>query len=151
MLPSYMIVAIHPRCSPRSGNVQACLCSDVLTLLPLKSFPLNSFADPHPVNPVASILYENTGEGGAVSFDVRLSTFNCQRFYPLLTAHFLLSPSASSHPKPLLSRPHFVLISPLDATLMGLPASVANKRLTAWLSPLDATLIKNRGRGNSYC
>jgi hypothetical protein len=28
---------------------------------------------------------------------------------------------------------------------MYLPASVANKRLTAWLSPLDATLTKNRG------
>src|SRR5712692_7930654 len=30
-------------------------------------FPLNSFADPHPLNPVASILYENMGGGGAVS------------------------------------------------------------------------------------
>ena len=28
---------------------------------------------------------------------------------------------------------------------MDLPASVANKRLTSWLSPLDATLTKNRG------
>ena len=28
---------------------------------------------------------------------------------------------------------------------MDLSASVANKRLTAWLSPLDATLTKNRG------
>src|SRR5216684_2791862 len=28
---------------------------------------------------------------------------------------------------------------------MDLPASVANKRLTAWLSPLDATLTKNSG------
>ena len=35
-------------------------------LLP-NSFPLNSFADPHPLNPVASILYENMGGGGAVS------------------------------------------------------------------------------------
>jgi hypothetical protein len=29
----------------------------------------------------------------------------------------------------------------------GLPASVANKRLTVRLSPLDAILTKNRGRG----
>ena len=36
-------------------------------------------------------------------------------------------------------------ISPLDATLMDPPACVANKRLTAWLNPLDATLTKNRG------
>src|SRR6266852_3286572 len=36
-------------------------------------------------------------------------------------------------------------LSPLAATFMDLPASVANKRLTSWLSSLDATLTKNRG------
>jgi hypothetical protein len=36
-------------------------------------------------------------------------------------------------------------ISPLVATLMDLPASVANKRLTARVNSLDATLTKNRG------
>jgi hypothetical protein len=36
-------------------------------------------------------------------------------------------------------------VSHLEATLMHLLASVANKRLTAWLSPLDATLTKNTG------
>src|SRR5712692_3361141 len=39
-----------------------------------------------------------------------------------------------------------VLLSPLPATLMHLPASVANKRLTARLSSLDTTLTKKRGR-----
>src|SRR6266403_1060769 len=58
-----------------------------------------------------------------------------------------LIPSESSAPTQLLSRQHFVRISPLAATLMDLPASVANKRLTAELSPLDATLTKNRGEG----
>ncbi len=38
-------------------------------------------------------------------------------------------------------------VSPLAATLIVPPVSVANKRLTAWLNPLDATLTKNRGRG----
>src|SRR5713226_65019 len=38
-----------------------------------------------------------------------------------------------------------IALSPLAATLMDPPASVANKRLTAWLTPLDATLTKNRG------
>ncbi len=38
-------------------------------------------------------------------------------------------------------------LSPLAATLTDLPASVANKRLTAWLSLLDATLTKKRGGG----
>ncbi len=42
-------------------------------------------------------------------------------------------------------------LSPLAATLMDLPASVANKRLTAWLSSLDATLTKNRRGGGCYC
>ena len=41
-------------------------------------------------------------------------------------------------------------LSPLDATLMHTPASVANKRLTPWLNPLDATLTKKRGRGPDY-
>src|SRR5216684_5014181 len=36
-------------------------------------------------------------------------------------------------------------VSPLEATLMDLLASVANKRLTTMLSPLDATLTKNIG------
>src|SRR5713226_8792925 len=57
----------------------------------------------------------------------------------------LLTPPKSSHPMPLLSRQHVASISPLAATLMHLPASVANKRLTVWLNPLDATLTKNRG------
>jgi len=59
----------------------------------------------------------------------------------------LLTPPKSSHPRPLLSRQHFLPVSPLAATLMDLPASVANKRLTAELSPLAATLTKNRGVG----
>jgi hypothetical protein len=36
-------------------------------------------------------------------------------------------------------------LSPLSATLIDLPASVANKRLTATRNPLDATLTKNGG------
>ena len=51
----------------------------------------------------------------------------------------------------LTSLPHYFLspssLSPLAATLMDPPASVANKRLTVWLNPLDATLTKNRGVG----
>src|SRR5712664_1095423 len=37
--------------------------------------------------------------------------------------------------------------SPLAATLMNLPASVANKGFTRFLNPLDATLTENRGVG----
>src|SRR6266850_679210 len=59
----------------------------------------------------------------------------------------LLTPSESSAFTQLLSRQHSVLVSPLAATLMDLPASVASKRLTAELTSLAATLTKNRGRG----
>src|SRR5260370_36236465 len=50
-----------------------------------------------------------------------------------------------SHPVAISSklRPR----KPFRCNTYGLPASVANKRLTAWLSPLDATLTKNRGVG----
>jgi len=43
------------------------------------------------------------------------------------------------------SSPALPPINPLAATLMGLPPSIANKRLTVWLSSLDAILTKNRG------
>src|SRR2546427_8427336 len=60
----------------------------------------------------------------------------------------LLTPSNSSRPFQLLSRQRLAFLNPLAATLMDFPASVANKRLTAGLSPLDATLTKNtRGWG----
>jgi hypothetical protein len=42
------------------------------------------------------------------------------------------------------------LLNPLDATLPNLPVSVANKQLTQYVSPLDATLTKNRGGGLGY-
>ena len=63
----------------------------------------------------------------------------------------LLTPPRSPHPRPLPSRQHFIPVSPLAATLMDSPASVANKRLTARLNPLDATLTKNRGVGVPPC
>src|SRR5260370_12234519 len=47
----------------------------------------------------------------------------------------------------LLSRRQPASLSPLAATLMDLLASVANKRLTAELNPLDATLTENQGEG----
>src|SRR6266436_2475744 len=53
------------------------------------------------------------------------------------------------HPTLLLFRPHLVRLSPLPATLIDHPASVANKRLTTGLTLLDATLTKNQGRGYS--
>src|SRR5271155_3149137 len=55
------------------------------------------------------------------------------------------------HPEALSSRQHRAPISPLSATLMNTPATVANKRLTENLTPLDATLTKNPGVGRTPC
>ncbi len=51
------------------------------------------------------------------------------------------------HYTPTLSEVYNPALTPLAATLMDFPASVANKRLTAGLSPLAATLTKNTGVG----
>ena len=58
-----------------------------------------------------------------------------------------LTSSESFHPTQLPSRQQPTAVNPLAATLMELPTSVANKRLTPGLSPLHATLTKNRGWG----
>ncbi len=60
----------------------------------------------------------------------------------------LLTLTNSSHRSPLLSRQQIAPLTPLAATLMDFPASVANKRLTAGLSPLAATLTENREEGS---
>jgi len=85
---------------------------------PRNSFPHNLLSDPHLLSPVVSIFYRNGGGGRRLQVS---STFG----------------RVSDH--------GFAHISPLTATLMDLRASVANKRLTALLSPLDATLTKNGG------
>jgi hypothetical protein len=60
----------------------------------------------------------------------------------------LLTPSVSIHLRQLLSCQQPASVNPLDATLIDFSASAANKRLTAKLNSLDATLTKNRGEGS---
>jgi|SRR5712692_4805533 len=93
------------------------------TLSP-KSLSHNPFADPHPINPVVSILYKKGGAWGPLDA-------------------LLFSESFPSKATTLL--PTIAPVTPLAATLTDIPASVANKGLTSELSPLDATLTKNRG------
>src|SRR6266851_7330777 len=95
---------------------------------------------------------ENTG-GVGVFFPFWNSLVGCRGFDP---GNERLSKSSTDYcrlitdhcpltcPDPVGATATLAL-SPLDATLMDLPASVANKGLTAWLNPLDATLTKNRG------
>ena len=58
-----------------------------------------------------------------------------------------LAPTKSALLIKLLSCQHPVPTTPLNATLVKDPASVDYKRLTANLSPLDATFTKTRGGG----
>src|SRR5712692_6631496 len=126
-LPPYLLFsdfspATHFRRSYRSENVQTCQRSDVLTSFTAKSLPFNLFADSHPLTPVTSIFYKNAGGRGHSRRFLSPKAFPCH--------------TSGNSP-----------VSPLAATLMDLPASVGNKRLTAGLTPLDATLTKNRGWG----
>jgi hypothetical protein len=69
----------------------------------------------------------------------------------------LLTPSISSLAIPVLFctdhcpliTTHY-LLTPLDSALAKLSVSVANKRLTVSLNPLDATLTKNTGEGGVH-
>jgi hypothetical protein len=83
---------------------------------PPNSLRLNLFADPHPLNPEVSIFYKNTRYGGDVQ------TFKRSDVYTL--------------PLPL---------SPLAATLIELPVSVANKRLTNLAKPFRCNTYKIQG------
>jgi len=129
MLFCFVYIASHPRRSPASFLDQ----TPVPYAPAPKSLSHNLFADPHPLNLYATIFYKNMpGRGYSRPFDVE--TFQHADLPPFLTSlpHYLLTSSS---------------LSPLAATLMDLPASVANKRLTVRLSPLAATLTKNRGEG----
>ena len=64
-------------------------------------------------------------------------------------ANNVQAPSEFPHPNPLLSRQQTAPANPLAATPTDHPASVANKRLTKNVTPLDATLTKNKGWGVS--
>src|SRR6266481_8728252 len=109
MLQFRVFTKLHSR---RSRN-------SFLSQTPIRSSPspnshgINSFANPHPLTPVASIFYKNRPGRGTSTATVPV--FN--------------SPS----------------LNPLDATLTDALVSVANKGLMEILSPLDATLTKNRG------
>jgi hypothetical protein len=60
-----VFVTTHSRRSPRSGGVQTCQRSDVLTSFTPKSFPLNLFADPPPPKPCRiNLLQEQRGRRG---------------------------------------------------------------------------------------
>src|SRR5216684_5102873 len=140
-----------PVCLPRASMGHAVL----LTLPSDHSYPAWSYRHTGTLPRLISFVshsYENTG-GVGVFFPFWNSLVGCRGFDP---GNERLSKSSTDYCRLItdhcpLTCPDAVgatatlALSPLDATLMDLPASVANKGLTAWLNPLDATLTKSRG------
>jgi hypothetical protein len=93
-----------------------------------------------PVNPGAVGMMRILGDPPANS--------SCQSYVSVV--HYLSGTSLGDSSPPPPSRTQkwceiaqfLCKVNPLDATLMDLLASVANKRLMTELSPLDATLTK---------
>jgi hypothetical protein len=96
------------------------------------------------------------GDVGIIAFPqlpARPANSPCQTavsLVPYLSGTFVAASVPSRSPHSALKKCPKVAqflcnVSPLEATLMDLLASVANKRLTAWLNPLDATLTKSIG------
>jgi hypothetical protein len=71
---------------------------------------------------------------------------NTRRAFPPRTAYPVRIRAVSDHRE---SKGFFP--TPLAATLIDLSVSVANKRFTQNLTPLDATLTKNLGEGSQFC
>ncbi len=114
-------------------------CADVP--IPLPPILRTLFQVPYPATPLFATLTKTPGVWGYSSHSGTSSL-------PLPRP----CPSRRS-PTPFpASLPHYHIpsspLSPLAATLIDPPASVANKRLTAWLNPLVATLTKKRGEGS---
>src|SRR5216683_963082 len=112
------------------------------------------FQVPYPVNPVFATLTKTPGVWGYSShsgthLSVAADSMRAMSAFQSLllttaTGSLTARPSGCTDPIRVTATP---ALSPLPATLMDLPANVANKRLTAWLSLLDATLTKKRGGG----
>jgi hypothetical protein len=113
----------HPLCVlPRSTRVASHFLAVPLTV-PSKSFPLNSFADPHPLNSVVSYRYKNIGRA-------------C---YPLP------APPLATHHSPLHSSPFFSYFCALFCTCSSLNSFVFKRfRTLCQKSPGVG------GRGSSF-
>ena len=105
------------------------------TLLPMLSFPCVYGIRSSPVYPEPRRVLSPLGVAHCPSASSKLPS-PCRAEIPTL-----LGPKVPALSGSLPT----IALNPLAATLTDLPASVANKRLTVRLSPLDATLAKNTG------
>ena len=160
-------VPVFAEMDPRQFFPSSNLSAVPLPHYPPKSLPLNLFTDPHSLNPVVSILYKNMGGEGVLRSPLVVPRYRyvdptyllclpflrkhrgCGAILPILERAHPACPDPAGGPSWSLPRCviHFLAsLSPLTATLIDPPASVANKRVAARLNPLDATGSKNPGR-----
>ncbi len=109
MLSSCVILAQHPRqFFSAKPSRSRCLCVSLFSRPSSKSLPFNSFADRHPLNPVASIFYKNIGGRGYSWRSSSPKSFPCHTsenspVTPTIATdpktHFL-SPAFATHPRP---------------------------------------------------
>jgi hypothetical protein len=118
------------------------LTPSILLRLRPNSHGIISFTDPHPLTLLESYRLKNMGRGAVLRFQRSIVQPSNAPFAFRLGSRDVPTFNAQTFP------PAWILTA-LAATLMDPLANVANKRLTAWLSPLNATLTKNTGGGVS--
>jgi hypothetical protein len=74
MLPFRVFASLHPRLDPPIAPHRATPIS-LAAPRSAKSLPLNPFADPHPLTPIASIFYKNIGGRVEISTCFELSPY----------------------------------------------------------------------------
>ncbi len=125
------------------------LCHSTLRRRSPKSLTLNSFANPHPLTPVPSILYKKHGGTGTKSLqrsDVRSLHPEGDHGTPFASRMYLnpleCTVAAKHRVLPVFSR-NRLTSSPLDATLLSILASVDSKWFTGGLTRLESALTKS--------
>jgi hypothetical protein len=107
------------------------------------SFFSNTYGNPF-CNPLSFQM--NAGMGGGPPLNLQTFSRSSAKLSPSGDATFAPR-TVLRDEEPAPARPEERSVTSLDATLMELPVSVANKRPTAELTSLDATLTKNPGGG----
>ena len=96
--PPFSVSGVCHACPERLGDLVGALDPIFLSPVPPpryrhNSFPLNLFADPHPVNPVVSYRYKTRGGGAFLvlqTFNLQLSTFDLFHSSPLCSSSYAL-------------------------------------------------------------
>ena len=139
-LPTAHYLSSSPRLCGLCDLRALCVKSDVVLQSSPNSLRLNPFADPHPINPVASILYKNIGGQGVPSTLPPLShishlpytlpsSVSCKSFVCHSCVNCRVSPyNSHSGTHPPVAYPPFFSIASVESILQpfcfdGLPSN----------------------------